>query len=110
MEVALTRSALHSFEPRVVSARMSSIETPDWSASPVPVDDGAARHLVGMRWPEVGLAATDGRVVDVSKLKGWCAVFAYPRTGRPGVENPAGWDLIAGARGCTPQSCAFRDR
>jgi peroxiredoxin len=89
---------------------LNSIATPDWSSLPAPVDDGAARHLVGMRWPAGGLAATDGRMVDVSKVKGWCVVFGYPRTGRPGVENPAGWDLIAGARGCTPQSCAFRDR
>src|SRR3954469_4092960 len=88
---------------------MSSIETPDWTALPVPVDDGAARHLLGMRWPEVGLMATNGRVVDISRLQGRCVVFAYPRTGWPGVENPAGWDLIAGARGCTPQACAFRD-
>jgi peroxiredoxin len=89
---------------------INPIATPDWSSLPVPVDDGAAQHLVGMRWPEVGLRASDGRVIDVSKLKGWTAIFIYPRTGRPGVENPAGWDLIPGARGCTPQSCAFRDR
>src|SRR5690349_18620068 len=88
---------------------MNSIATPDWSALPKPIDDGAARHLVGMRWPAIALRATDGREVDVSKLTGLCVVFAYPRTGRPGVENPAGWDLIPGARGCTPQSCAFRD-
>lgn len=88
---------------------MNSIGTPDWNALPAPVDDGAARHLVGMRWPEIGLIATDGSVVEVSKLKGWCALFGYPRTGRPGVENPTGWDLIPGARGCTPQACAFRD-
>jgi peroxiredoxin len=88
---------------------MNSIATPDWSALPKPIDDGAARHLVGMRWPEIRLRATDGHEVDLSKLIGRCVVFAYPRTGRPGVENPAGWDLIPGARGCTPQSCAFRD-
>jgi peroxiredoxin len=63
-----------------------------------------------MRWPAIALQATDGREADVSKLAGWCVVFVYPRTGKPGVENPAGWDLIPGARGCTPQSCAFRDR
>src|SRR4051812_9874945 len=83
---------------------------PDWSLLPVPVDDGAARHLVGLRWPEIELAATEGTAVNVSKLKGWCVVFGYPRTGRPGADNPPGWDLIPGARGCTPQSCAFRDR
>ncbi|MFL5414156.1 MAG: peroxiredoxin [Myxococcales bacterium] len=87
----------------------SSIETPDWSAIPAPQDDGAARHLTGMTMPEVGLPATDGRTVDLSKLPGRTVVYAYPRTGKPGVPNPTGWDMIPGARGCSPQSCAFRD-
>ncbi|MFL5365992.1 MAG: peroxiredoxin [Myxococcales bacterium] len=87
----------------------SSIETPDWSAIPAPQDDGAARHLPGMSMPEVGLPATDGRTVDLSKLPGRTVVYAYPRTGKPGVPNPTGWDMIPGARGCSPQSCAFRD-
>jgi peroxiredoxin len=87
----------------------SSIDAPDWSAIPRPDDDGAASHLVGMRMPSVPLAATDGTVVDLSSLSGLVVVYAYPRTGRPGVDNPSGWDLIPGARGCTPQSCAFRD-
>jgi peroxiredoxin len=88
---------------------MNSIGTPDWENLPKPAEDGAARHLVGMRWPSVGLAATDGSVVDVSLVKGWVVIFGYPRTGRPGMENPPGWDSIAGARGCTPQSCGFRE-
>lgn len=87
----------------------NSIATPDWKLLPVPVDDGATRHLVGMRWPSIELMATDGAAIDVSRLAGWTVIFAYPRTGRPGVENPPGWDLIPGARGCTPQSCSFRD-
>ncbi|MFL5372035.1 MAG: peroxiredoxin [Myxococcales bacterium] len=87
----------------------SSIETPDWSAIPAPQDDGAARHLPGMTMPPVGLPATDGRTVDLSKLPGRTVVYAYPRTGKPGVPNPTGWDMIPGARGCSPQSCAFRD-
>jgi peroxiredoxin len=87
----------------------SSVDAPDWSAIPRPVDDGAASHLAGMRMPSVPLAATDGTLVDLSSLAGLVVVYAYPRTGKPGVENPAGWDLIPGARGCTPQSCAFRD-
>jgi peroxiredoxin len=86
-----------------------SIETPDWSKIPPPEDDGAGSGLVGKKIPPVTLAATDGRVVDLSKLAGRVVVYAYPRTGRPGLENPAGWDAIPGARGCTPQSCAFRD-
>jgi peroxiredoxin len=87
----------------------SSIEAPDWSAIPKPADDGAASHLVGMRVPSLSLPATDGTTVDLSSLPGRVVVYAYPRTGIPGIENPAGWDLIPGARGCTPQSCAFRD-
>ncbi len=87
----------------------SSIDAPDWSAIPSPIDDGAAAHLVGMRMPSVPLAATDGTSVDLSSQRGLVVVYAYPRTGIPGIENPAGWDMIPGARGCTPQSCAFRD-
>jgi peroxiredoxin len=87
----------------------NSIETPDWSTIPAPVDDGAARHLWGLRAPALLLPATDGTMVDLSSLPGRVVVYAYPRTGRPGVENPEGWDLIPGARGCSPQSCAFRD-
>jgi peroxiredoxin len=87
----------------------SSIEAPDWSSIPRPVDDGAASHLTGMLLPSVPLPATDGATVDLSSLRGRVVVYAYPRTGIPGVENPPGWDLIPGARGCSPQSCAFRD-
>lgn len=87
----------------------SSIDAPDWSTIPAPVDDGAASHLTGMRIPSIPLSATDGTVVDLSSLPGLIVIYAYPRTGRPGVDNPPGWDLIPGARGCTPQSCAFRD-
>src|SRR5882757_6595049 len=76
---------------------------------PVPQDDGAARHLAGMRLPPVALLATDGAVVDLSALKGRTVVYVYPRTGRPGQALPTGWNGIPGARGCTPQSCSFRD-
>ena len=76
---------------------------------PVPQDDGAARHLAGMRLPAIALAATDGSQVDLSRLAGRTVVYIYPRTGRPGVALPEGWDAIPGARGCTPQSCSFRD-
>ena len=76
---------------------------------PVPQDDGAARHLVGFRLPDIALAATDGAPVNLSRLKGRTVVYIYPRTGRPGQALPTGWDAIPGARGCTPQSCGFRD-
>jgi len=76
---------------------------------PAPIDDGAARHLTGMRLADIALKATDGATVSLSKLKGRTVVYIYPRTGRPGQALPTGWDGIPGARGCTPQSCSFRD-
>jgi len=88
----------------------NTVEAPDWSTIPVPIDDGATRHLIGSRVASVSLSSTDGGgLVDLSALCGRTVVYAYPRTGRPGVENPYGWDLIPGARGCTPQACSFRD-
>jgi peroxiredoxin len=76
---------------------------------PVPEDDGACVHLKGMRVPSVKLRATGGSLVDISSLPGRTIVYCYPRTGRPDQEIPKGWNDIPGARGCTPQSCAFRD-
>src|SRR5712691_1335562 len=76
---------------------------------PVPVDDGAARHLAGAHLPDLALAATDGTAVNLSRLRGRTVVYVYPRTGRPGQPMPTGWNAIPGARGCTPQSCSFRD-
>jgi len=86
-----------------------SIEAPDWSTLPVPHDAGEARHLVGARLVSVRLTSTTGEPVDLAALSGRTVLYAYPRTGRPGVANPDGWDLIPGARGCTPQTCSFRD-
>jgi peroxiredoxin len=77
---------------------------------PVPVDDGAASHLPGRAMPALSLPATDGRQVALDALgPGRTVVYIYPMTGRPGVELPPGWDDIPGARGCTPESCAFRN-
>ena len=76
---------------------------------PVPRDDGAAKHLPGMKLPDLALRGTDGKTVNLSALKGRTVVYVYPRTGVPGVDAPPGWDEIPGARGCTPQSCGFRD-
>lgn len=87
----------------------SHVDAPDWSKIPAPEDDGAASHLPGLRVPAVPLPATDGAIVDLSALAGRAVVYAYPRTGSPDAANPEGWDMIPGARGCTPQSCAFRD-
>lgn len=78
---------------------------------PVPPDDGAARHLPGLAVPEVVLKGSSGEQVDlaVESRRRPLVVFAYPRTGRPGVDPPRGWDSIPGARGCTPEACSFRD-
>ena len=82
----------------------------DWSKIPAPVDDGAARHLVGMTIPPLSLIATDDTSVTLSALPGRIVVFGYPRTGEPGkISLVDDWDMIPGARGCTPQTCAFRD-
>jgi peroxiredoxin len=76
---------------------------------PIPEDDGAASHLTGLQLPDLVLPATDGSDVNLSRLSGRTVLYIYPRTGLPGQSPPDGWDAIPGARGCTPQSCAFRD-
>jgi peroxiredoxin len=82
----------------------------DWSKIPAPSDDGAAAHLAGKAIPPVSLVATDDSSVTLSALPGRTVVFAYPRTGEPGkIALVDDWDMIPGARGCTPQTCAFRD-
>lgn len=90
------------------------VNTPDYTSLPddlpVPEDDGGAAHLVGSAIPDVALAATAGGVVELAKLTGRAVIYAYPRTGVP--DEPVfheDWEMIPGARGCTPESCAFRD-
>jgi len=85
------------------------LENVDWSALPRPVDDGAASHLSGVALPDIALPATTGPDVPLARLEGRTVLYAYPMTGKPGVALPGGWDGIPGARGCTPQACAFRD-
>ena len=76
---------------------------------PVPEDDGACAHLQGMLIPAIRLQSTAGYPVNLAEARGRTVVYCYPRTGQPDQPVPHGWDAIPGARGCTPQSCSFRD-
>ena len=77
---------------------------------PVPQDDGAADHLPGVAVPPLALRSSDGGTANLAELAaGRLVAYVYPRTGTPGEPSPVGWDDIPGARGCTPQSCAYRD-
>jgi peroxiredoxin len=75
-----------------------------------PTDDGGARHLVrGLAIPDIALPLTTGASTSLARRPGWVVVYAYPWTGRPGLPDPPGWDVIAGAHGSTPQGEAFRN-
>jgi peroxiredoxin len=76
---------------------------------PTPTDDGACNHLLGKSLPSIALTSTQGQPVDLSLIADRVVIYCYPMTGQPGIPLPDGWDEIPGARGCTPQSCAFRD-
>jgi peroxiredoxin len=76
---------------------------------PVPTNDGGCDGLLGRALPEIRLRSTVGDAVRLSELESTVVFYVYPRTGRPGVARLPGWDDVPGARGCTPQSCAFRD-
>jgi len=92
-----------------MSMSSASLMQVDWSRLPAPEDDGAAAHLAGAPLPAVALEATDGTTVRLSELRGRTVLYVYPLTGRPDRALPGGWEDIPGARGCTPQACAFRD-
>jgi len=94
---------------------MATMRRDDLSAPPpglpVPTDDGACRHLRGAAVPPVALTSTRRRPVRLDQIDTpWAVVYAYPRTGVPDADLPPGWDAMPGARGCTPQTCAYRDR
>lgn len=76
---------------------------------PIPQDDGACDHLEGIRLPTLALLSTHNRKIDLSKETGITVVYFYPMTGSPDSPPMVGWNEIPGARGCTPQCCAFRD-
>lgn len=88
---------------------MSSLNDVDWSTIPAPEDDGGTDHLTQQPLAPVSLSSTAGTDVVVNELTGLVVIYAYPMTGTPGIALPDGWDAMPGARGCTPQSCAFRD-
>ena len=88
---------------------MTNLLEVDWSKIPAPKDDGAVGHLLGSRLPSVRLPATNGDEIDLSRFHGRSVVYVYPMTGRPDTPLPNGWDMLPGARGCTPQACTFRD-
>jgi peroxiredoxin len=76
---------------------------------PIPIDDGKCDRLLGEPMPSIALPSTQREQIDLSIIPGYVVLYCYPMTGQPGVPLPTGWDEIPGARGCTPQSCAFRD-
>ena len=76
---------------------------------PVPQDDGGADHLTGLTLPNLTLNSTADQAINLSQLSGRWVIYIYPMTGRPDVPLPDNWEAIPGARGCTPQSCSFRD-
>jgi peroxiredoxin len=87
-----------SYDPRVLPANL-----------PVPEDDGGAAHLTGLELPTLVFESTQGDLDLAREAEGLLVLYVYPRTGRPGVEPPPAWDETPGARGCTPQSCGYRD-
>jgi len=76
---------------------------------PIPEDDGSTAHLRGMKLPNISLVTTSGKTINLGNIKGKLVIYCYPMTGQPNIALPDGWDQIPGARGCTPQSCSFRD-
>ncbi len=93
----------------MADANQANLQQVDWSQLPPPQDDGGGVHLEGMDLPNISLHSTSSELIDMGRLKGRCIIFAYPMTGRPDINLPDGWDMIPGARGCTPQACTFRD-
>ncbi|MGG4091524.1 peroxiredoxin [Paenibacillus lautus] len=74
----------------------------------MPEDDGMVAHLSGLQIPSISLNATDGSTVDLAE-GGLTVVYVYPRISPAIGGTLEGWDAIPGARGCTSQSCTFRD-
>ena len=87
----------------------NNLSAPDWSKIPAPKEDEDLSHLLKYKIKSVLLKSTNNQSVDLSKIKGLSIIYIYPMTGQPNKPLPENWDNIPGARGCTPQSCSFRD-
>ena len=87
----------------------NNLSAPDWSKIPAPKEDEDLSHLLKYKIKSVLLKSTNNQSIDLSKIKGLSIIYIYPMTGQPNKPLPENWDNIPGARGCTPQSCSFRD-
>ena len=87
----------------------NNLSAPDWSKIPAPKEDEDLSHLLKYKIKSVLLKSTNNQSIDLSKIKGLSIIYIYPMTGQPNIPLPENWDNIPGARGCTPQSCSFRD-
>ena len=110
----MDRRALLALLPSLGVAHLFAQQSPNLTDLPpnlpVPKDDGGARHLTGMILPDISLHSTRNRSVNLSKIAApRTVIYCYPMTGQPGKALPNGWDDIPGARGCTPETCGFRD-
>jgi peroxiredoxin len=85
------------------------LSSPDWSKIPVPNGDEDLSHLLEYKIKPIVLKSTNNQLVNLSEIKGLSVIYIYPMTGQPNKPLPNDWDNIPGARGCTPQSCSFRD-
>jgi peroxiredoxin len=105
-----TAGALAAASPRLIAMTQQTPLDQLPPNLPVPQDDGGCRHLTGMRLPDLALPSTRSRPVNLARITApRLVLYAYPMTGRPGVTLPQGWDDIPGARGCTLETCGFRD-
>jgi peroxiredoxin len=85
------------------------LDAPDWSKIPAPIGDEDLSHLLKYKIKPIELKSTNNYLINLSEIKGLSVIYIYPMTGIPNKPDPDGWDNIPGARGCTPQSCSFRD-
>ena len=88
---------------------LKHLDAPDWSKIPAPIGDEDLSHLLKYKIKPIELKSTNNYLINLSEIKGLSVIYIYPMTGQPNKPLPDDWDNIPGARGCTPQSCSFRD-